>query len=144
MSDTMYINDKGSETILSAQLGVSSSLFANGKLRLFQNNVLCSDSTLLSAFVEANFPGYAAITWASGDWNAITITAHVANTTPVSAFAFECTGGGSSQNIYGWYLTDSTGAYLLACCTFAAGPYPVVNNGDAVNCEPTMTGQSVN
>jgi len=144
MSDTMYVNDDGAKTVLEAQLGIAASKFATGNLHLFSNNITVSDSTLLSAFTEAAFPGYAAIAIGSGDWNAVTVATHVANTTPTAAFSFVCTGGGPSESEYGWYWTDSTDTYLLACCNFASGPYVMLNNGDTINCTPTMTEQSVN
>jgi hypothetical protein len=141
--DVMFVNDAGIETILEAELGIAPSKFATGKIRCFQNNVTCSHATLLSALTESTFPGYADISLSSASWNAVTVTAHIANTTPVSPFAFVCTGG-TAQPVYGWYVTDSSGTLLLACCTFASGPYVVVNSGDTVNVAPTMTEDSVN
>ena len=99
-----------------------------------------SHSTALSAITEATFPGYSRITL-SGPWPASAVTAHVASTTWGSTLTWTCTGG-SPQTVYGLYVLDPSGTYLLYVANFDGGPYTMQNNGDQIKVTLTETQQS--
>jgi hypothetical protein len=84
-------------------------------LRLHKNDVYSGRTTAQlraltqTDFVEATFPGYAAVPIAGGAWT----------TTPgdpgVGSFAqqaFIRSSTGSTELVYGWYLTTTTGGFL--------------------------------
>ncbi len=144
MASTMYIVDAGVTDVLNAWLGISTSKMATGKVRLFSTSVALSDSTVIGDLTEATFPGYAAVALTGGSWNAVTVTSHVASTSLTSPASFVYGTPGSPQTIYGAYITDSGNTTLLACWTFASGPYTVQNAGDTINTTPTITAASVN
>ena len=76
---------------------------SNAFVRLFQNNITPDPATLLAGFTEANFTGYAAsvLTTAFGSSFKVIDGKYQSDS---STFTFTCTSG-SSQTIYGWYIT---------------------------------------
>lgn len=79
-------------------------------LRLYQNDVTLSRSTVIGDFTEPTDPGYAPITLTSTGWS----FAEVGTTGVVEAeYAdqiFTLTG---EQDIYGYFVTNSAGTLLL-------------------------------
>lgn len=144
MADTIYICDAGATDKLNGWLGRSASLASTGKVRLYSNSVALSKATALGALTETSFPGYAAISISGASWAAPTVSSHLASSSPTSPFTFTCSGGGSPQTVYGAYITDASNTVLLACWTFASGPYTLTNSGDNVQTSPVMTEQSLN
>jgi hypothetical protein len=151
MADTLYVNDDGIQDILNTWLGLSGAaryqLIQTGKVRLFRNNVTVSKATVFANLTEVTsglVPGYAPITLSGASWGTTSVTSHLASSIAAAAFTFTCTGGGTSTLVYGGYITDSTNTYLLCCWNFASGPYTMFNNGDEIECTPTMTEQSLN
>jgi hypothetical protein len=89
-------------------------LFANCKIKLFQNHVAVNPSTALGDLIEANFGGYAAVSCANailqkddgtGDW---VVTPNV-----VPAFTAD-NSIASPQHVYGAYCTNTAGTLLIA------------------------------
>lgn len=151
MADTLFVNDDGIQDILNTWLGLSSApryqLIQSGYVRLFTNNVTVSKATILSNLTQCTsglVPGYAPVLLSGASWGTVGVTSHLASSAAAAAFTFTCTGGGTSTQVYGGYITDSSNTYLLACWNFSAGPYTLFNNGDEVECTPTMTEQSLN
>lgn len=71
-------------------------------LHLFKNDYTPVDGTDLTDLTEADFTDYAAKTLTAGNWPTPTIVSNVASST----YPDEVWTWGSSQTIYGWYLTD--------------------------------------
>lgn len=94
------------------------------KLRLFSNNHVPSNADTIASYTEATFAGYLAISLA--DPGASTVTGHVASAT-FAAATFTCTSG--SQNVYGWYLTDTAGTKLYYAQADPAAPVTVSSAG---------------
>lgn len=144
MADKLFFQQNGVENSLTGILGVTASPLATGIVYLFQNNITVSDSTLIGALTNASFPGYAGRALSSGLWAAVSYAGGIASISLTSALNYVCTGGSPVQNIYGGLILDSTNSVLLAAWNFASGPYPMVNNNDTINVNPTITLQSVN
>ena len=143
MADTIYINDGGASLALQIITEGTPSLGAT-TIRLFTAPTAVSHSTLLSAFTEATFTGYAAQALTPTSWPAPTVASHVASSAYPTGLTYTCTVAGATQQIYGWFATDAGKTTLYMCALFAAGPYPITNPGDSVTVDPTLTAQSLN
>lgn len=103
-------------------------------LKLYQNNITPSDTDVAGTYTEANFTGYAAITLTGASWNAPS-----AGTITYSAQqTFTCSGA-SSNNIYGYYVIQTTSGTLLYSERDASAPFAIANSGDAVKITPTIS-----
>jgi len=79
------------------------------RIHLFKNSISPDRTTTLGAFTEADFSGYAPQTITS--WSSVTVGSHVATTAPTPV-VFSVGVGGVANNIYGYYVTDSTDSIL--------------------------------
>lgn len=108
---------------------------ATAKLRLFENNITPGLGTVASDLAETSFTGYAAKEIllaslgtprldASGDAYVIVSTIET----------FLQSGTAQTSTVYGWFLTDPTGATLIMAKRF---PSPVVfdHTGKAIDME---------
>jgi hypothetical protein len=104
-------------------------LTAGVKYHLFSNNYTPTLDTLLSNLVEASWSGYTAVslTWSSYSINGVSSHSGFALASPIS-FG---NSSGSSQNAYGYYVTDSGNTLLLAVARFDAPPVVIPNGGTA-------------
>lgn len=143
--ETIYVQDSGIQDALNSWTNQATpSLLSGGKVHLFKNNVTIDKTTALSALTESTFPGYSALSVATHTYPAASVASHLASSLASAAYQFQCTGGGSSEQAYGAYITDSGGTKLLCAWNFLAGPFTMVNNGDTVNTQPTLTQASAN
>lgn len=103
-------------------------------LRLFRNNITPSDTDTAGTYTEAVFPGYASITLTGASWNAPSggTIAYGAQQT------FTCSGT-STDDIYGYYVTQLTSGTLLYSERDAAAPFAVRNSGDNIRITPTIS-----
>jgi len=102
-------------------------------LRLYKNNITPSDTDTAGTYTEATFPGYAAITLTGASWGAPsggTITYGAQQT-------FTCSGT-STDDIYGYYVTQATSGTLLYSERDGAAPFAVRNSGDNIKLTPTI------
>lgn len=109
---------------------------AGNKLVLYINDMTPSENSELADFTPATFTGSTPIVVepltqpegyvpGSGD-------SRIALSPPAGGFRWECTAGtGLPQTVYGYYLTDTTGADYLAAQRFT-DPIVIANVGDAI------------
>jgi hypothetical protein len=143
MPDTVFITDDGIKASLNSKTGKSVESIGTGKLRLYKVATLPSNASLFADFVEADFPGYAAVVLVGANWTLATVAGHIASASyPLVNWTRNATGTG--QNIYGWYITDGANTKLYACAQFTSGPFVIQNNGDAVNVTITLSDKSLN
>jgi hypothetical protein len=86
---------------------------------LYTNDIAVDEDTLLSDFVEQVGDGYAVVTVHGADWLAPTVTAGVAVRTAPPISFLPTTG---AWTLYGYYVTDSTDAFLLWGGRFDGAP----------------------
>ena len=135
---TLKMSDYGIAGILQTWIGA-----LNGntwKLRLFVNNYTPTTADTPANYVEATFPGYAPIntnTWA----NAVT-AAHIASSTD-AARTFTRNAAGAAQSVYGYYVTDPTGANLGWAERDPLAPVTMNNAGDTYTVTPKLTCQDL-
>lgn len=84
-------------------------------LHLFKNDYTPHPGTVDTDFVEADYPGYAYIVFDASDFGAITVTAHVAQSTLSAAQVFTGdTGSWSPQTIYGYWILNNDDNYYVS------------------------------
>jgi hypothetical protein len=121
-----------------AFLQILVSTFLNGfgtQLKLFKNNVVPSDASILSTFTEADFSGYAA---ASPTWSVATEVANKAQTNDSMPRVFSHSGGGTANTIYGYYVVSFAAPYLLWAERFPA-PITMSASGDTITITAQLT-----
>ena len=87
------------------------------KLKLAQNNIAPAESSLITDFVEATFPGYAEIALPLGaqteGFDPTTLDSLIIFNEPVGGFVFSSAGPWLvDQTIFGYYLTNLGGTVL--------------------------------
>ncbi len=134
----LYVSDLGIAYQLNALVAKYGADALN--LHLFQNNYTPSDSSVIGDFTEATFDGYAAETLSG--WTSASVTAHVAtsNATPI---AFVKTGSVTSNNIYGYYVTNSANTVMYWAERDGAAPIVMNANGDTYTVTVRDTQQSL-
>lgn len=101
-------------------------------LRLFSNNITVTEITTATELTELTLTnGYSAKALTGSSWSASVTGSSF--TYPTQTWTFT----GPKGNVYGYYVTDSTGALILAE-KFPSGPYNVQNNGDVINVNLTL------
>lgn len=97
------------------------------KYHLFTNNVMPTLADTVSTYTEAAWTGYAAVSKTFSDFtiNGVSGNLGFAIASPI-AFS---NSSGSSQAAYGYYVTDSAGAILLAAARFDSAPVSIPNGG---------------
>jgi hypothetical protein len=81
-------------------------------LRLYQNNTAPNPNMDVTQFTEATFTGYAAktgMTWAVGPYYTTAGFAELLD----ALYTWTPTGTTTSNIVYGWYLTDVSGAWVI-------------------------------
>lgn len=111
----------------------SGQMLANAHVHLFQNNISPDKNTPLSSLVEADFVGYNDV--AVGVWGNAYVDPFGVVSVQAPDIQFQPTNGSVGNTIYGWYLTDSAGAILLAAEKFDA-PVNLLNENYAVVVNP--------
>jgi len=107
------------------------------QMRLFQNDFTPDNDSVDADFDQCDFSGYNQIgpTWGAvlpdGDGNAATIAL-------VCVFAHD--GGGTANDVYGWYLIGDEGGPTIVLYAERFGDAPRVMDtlGDVISITPTM------
>lgn len=99
-------------------------ILADLRFHLFENNFTPDRDTELADLTEASWAGYTSIDVSSGDWTLLAIAAHVQKAV-ASPIVFLNTSGGNVQ-AYGYYVTDTGEAELLAAARFDLAPITLV------------------
>lgn len=107
-------------------------------LRLFKNNHVPAVTDGNGDYTQADFSGYAAV--ALGTWNAAFVNADGRGEIDADLATFTHNGGGTSNTVYGAYVTDNAGDIVYAE-RFDA-PRVMASNGDAINYTPRVTAAS--
>ena len=106
-------------------------------LNLYQNNYTPAETDTAASYTAATFTGYAAISLGTGaSW---TISGGNPTQIAYTQQTFTCSTTGTTQQIYGYYVTATTSGTLLWAEKFTDGPYPITNLGDNIKITPTIT-----
>lgn len=84
-------------------------------IALYKNDYIPVPGSDVSDFTEADFPGYAQGAIAGGDWGAVSVTTHVAQSTSGTVISFTgASGSWSVQTIYGYFVMSAALDYFFA------------------------------
>lgn len=86
-------------------------LDASSTLRLYKNDYTPVVGMVIGSFSEADYSGYSSVDL-TGDWSAVAQDVNDKWYTETSAHLFEHDGGGTDNDIYGWYITDGTKVFM--------------------------------
>lgn len=103
-------------------------------LRLYKNNITPADTDTLATYTEAIFPGYASISLTPATWGAA-----AAGVITYGAQQTFTASGVSVDDIYGYYLNQTTSTVLMWSERDASAPFAVRNSGDAIKITPTIS-----
>lgn len=103
-------------------------------LRLFTNDIVPDDGTLVGALTEATGSGYAAITLTGAKW-LVSSRDPTVITYDQQTFSFT----GALGNVVGYYLTRASSGDLIAAERFSDGPYNIGAVGDTILINPRLT-----
>lgn len=101
--------------------------------RLFKNNFTPVATSVLGDFTEADFSGYSIIDPA---WAAAAEVSGKAEADATTTMEFVHNGGGTANNIYGWFLVNTTDNTVVASGTFAGSPLVMDTLGDKITLDP--------
>lgn len=124
---------------LIALLDADVSMFNDMTLRLYQNDYTPLDTSDVSDFTEATFSGYAAI--ATNAWGGAFLNASNITEIDETLRTFTHNGGGTNNNIYGYYLTDA-GGNLTYAERYSGAPVAMDANGKTFSVVPRFTTQN--
>lgn len=126
-------------TLVLMQFMVDGLNVVEGTVKLFQNNHTPARSDDESNYTECDFPGYSSQTY--GTWDPASNDGDDAFSTVGSAHTFVCSGGGSPQNVYGYYVLAPDGSFMYAQ-RYGSAPFVMVNAGDTFSVILKLTTRS--
>ena len=127
----LNVPDVGENAIL--EMIVNKTAAQNPVLKLYKNNITPSDTDTGATYTEATFGGYAAITLTGASWN----SAASGSISYGSQQTFTCNAT-ATDDIYGYYVVQTTSGILLWSERDASAPFAVRNSGDAVKITPSI------
>lgn len=111
---------------------------ANTTLRLFQNDFVPDDASEKGDFTECTFSGYAGESLTA--WGAITQNADNRAEMVHPEKTFNHDGGGTANNVYGWYVTNDNDADEVLFAERFPGGVRVLNDAtDDIKITVTFT-----
>lgn len=121
-------------------LAAGTAIDFNGyKIGLFKNNWTPGETDTISAVTPADFPGYSGLVtltgWAASTWSSPRATITRANVT------WTHSASAGSNDIYGYYVVDASGALAWAERN-PDGPVTVSANGQTYTVSPLYTRRS--
>lgn len=130
--------EEGANAIFTA-LQVSFLSGSNLVVRLFKSNTTPAKTDTIGTYTQADFDGYMGVgvgTWNQGGPDGagrMDITASAACNFTVGSSP------SGSQNIYGYYITDTSGSKLVVAERFDSAPVVMAVTGDSIHITPTIT-----
>jgi hypothetical protein len=102
-------------------------LTAGVKYRLFVNAITPTLGTVLASLTEASFSGYAPVSLSWSNYTLNGVSGH--NGYALAPPIVFTNSSGTSQNVYGYYVTDSADTLLLAVALFDGAPVVIPTGG---------------
>lgn len=105
-------------------------------LRLYKSNTTPAETDTEASYTEADFTGYSAANLTGSSWS-------TSGTAPTQAAyaqqSFTSSAGSQNQDVYGYYVTQTTSGKLLWAERFSNAPFNIANNGDVIKVTPQIT-----
>lgn len=129
----MAINVPDTGENLALEMIVNKTAAQNLVLKLYSNNITPSDTDTAGTYTECTFTGYSAITLTGASWGSAS-----AGSIAYAQQTFTCSGAGS-ENVYGYYVVQSSSGTLLYSERGTGVPFTITTVGDNVKVTPTIT-----
>jgi hypothetical protein len=139
-------SDDGAKAALDLYITSPGSGLDGSVMCLFKQNLTVDKTLTLAALLaaEASFPGYSRKPLAAANWPPSVVSNHVASSTYGQTLAWTCAGGGTAESEYGYWVMNAGATKWLLADKFPTGPFPMVNSGDQISGQLTVTSQSHN
>lgn len=127
----LNVPDVGENKIV--EMVVNKTAPENLVLKLYSNNITPADSDTAGTYTEATFAGYSAITLTGASWGAAS-----GGVTSFAQQTFTRSSTGTTENIYGYYVIQTTSGVLIWSERDGAAPAAMTNSGDNIKLTPTL------
>jgi hypothetical protein len=107
--------------------------------RLFKSNTTPTKSTIIGDMTECDFSGYSSVD--AADWALLSLTGHV-QTIEADDVVFSHDGGGTANDVYGYYVTDPGNSFMYWSERFPSAPVNMGSSGQSITVSPRMTDES--
>lgn len=108
----------------------------NQTLKLYQNNITPGETDTAATYTEATFTGYASKALTGASW---TITTGAPSSAAAAVQTFTSSADQALQNVYGYFVVQTTAGTLMWAERFTGAPYAIQNNGDNIAVTPQIT-----
>jgi hypothetical protein len=105
-------------------------------LRLYQNNITPAETDTAATYTVATFTGYANKALTGASW---TVTEGAPSSAAAAQQTFTSSADQTLQNIYGYYVVQTTSGIIMWAERFTGAPFAIQNNLDAVLLTPVLT-----
>ena len=105
----------------------------NVVLNLYTSNTTPAKGDTISTYTLCSISGYSAITLTGSSWS-VSTTSHVTT----GSYAAQTFNFSASGTVYGYVITNNSGATVLWAELFTSGPFSVVN-GSSITVTPQVT-----
>lgn len=105
-------------------------------LKLFKSNTTPAEADTAGTYTEADFTGYSAVTLTGSSW---TVTPGAPSSASYAQQTFTSSADQSAQNVYGYFLVQTSSGTLVYAERFTGAPFVIQNNGDNIKVTPTIT-----
>lgn len=105
-------------------------------LKLFKSNTTPAETDTAGTYTEADFTGYSAITLTGSSW---VVTPGAPSSAAYAQQTFTSSADQSAQNVYGYFLVQTSSGTLVYAERFTGAPFVIQNNGDNIKVTPTIT-----
>ncbi len=103
-------------------------------IHLYSNNIIPLETDTVTNYIEVAGGGYSSISLVAGNWTIIAGTPTSAEHTEV-VFSFT----GAVGNVFGYFVTRTTGGELMWAERFSNGPFNIQTSGDEIRITPRLT-----
>jgi len=136
----MLVFTQAGVTSILADAAAAGKILDGALVHLYQNNYNPTPFDVIADYTEATYTGYASQAVASAAWNPVVQADGSAGLIGPGLF-FNPTGTAITNVVYGYYVTDSTGATVLWGERFAA-PVGMTGPGSGFTMVPQLNGVS--
>jgi hypothetical protein len=103
--------------------------YEGSKLKLYTNNYVCTETSVVGDFTECAVAGYAAKTLLSGSWT----------TSSTATYAEQEFLPTTATSVYGYYVTNSAASVVLWAEQFTGAPYVIPAGGGSIKVTLNIT-----
>ncbi len=131
---TLVVPNAGEVVAISAFVNKTAS--TTPILKLYKSNTTPAETDTAGTYTESTFTGYSSITLTGASW---TVVGGAPTSATYAQQTFTSSADQTLENAYGYFVVGTTSGTLFWAERFAAAPYAITNNGDAIQITPAIT-----